>query len=309
MATTRYSFAQLEQIWTQAGGSAKYAPMAAAVAMAESGGRPDAVNTSNSDGSIDRGLWQINSIHGGQSTLDPLANARAAVAISKGGTDWRPWCTAWSNGRCGGTFLGSGAPVFRYLPSGSTTSGVVPTGGSGTTTATGTGNPVLVSNPIGGAVGGFLGWVADVTGLTDSIKATLKLAGYVLLIILGFWAMIIGAILLVLSNRRVQEAIAGGARIAGETAIAGKTAQRIGLAPNYSQPPAPPEVTPPAAPPPQPTPPPTPLFPVGPGSRRGLARNEDIMRGALVPPPRQRPLKRKPRPGAPSYEGSHRREP
>lgn len=116
----KYSFSQLEAIWVQAGGSAVFKAMAAAVAMAESGGNPNASNR-NSNGTTDRGLWQINSIHGSQSTFDPISNARAAVSISKNGTNWRPWCTAWSTGRCSGTFLGQGSPVLKYLPGGSST--------------------------------------------------------------------------------------------------------------------------------------------------------------------------------------------
>jgi hypothetical protein len=64
--------------------------LAAAVAMAESSGRPTAVNR-NTDGTIDRGLWQINSIHGAQSTFDVESNANAAFAISGGGRNWSPW--------------------------------------------------------------------------------------------------------------------------------------------------------------------------------------------------------------------------
>lgn len=92
----RYSIQQLEEIWLQAGGSAASAPMAAAIAMAESGGNSNALNH-NTNGSIDRGLWQINSSHGQQSTTDPLANARAAVAISGDGSNWHPWST-YTNG-------------------------------------------------------------------------------------------------------------------------------------------------------------------------------------------------------------------
>jgi hypothetical protein len=47
----------------RAGGRTSAANMAAAIAMAESSGNPSASNR-NTDGSIDRGLWQINSIHG-----------------------------------------------------------------------------------------------------------------------------------------------------------------------------------------------------------------------------------------------------
>lgn len=110
-----YSRSQLEALWVQAGGNSANARMAAAIALAESGGNPNAVNDKNTNGSIDRGLWQINSVHGALSVLDPLANARAAVQISKNGSDWHPWCTAWSNGRCGGTFMGAGSPVLKFL--------------------------------------------------------------------------------------------------------------------------------------------------------------------------------------------------
>jgi TP901 family phage tail tape measure protein len=79
-------------LWTRAGGSPGAANLAAAVAMAESGGKTDAVNR-NTDGSTDRGLWQINSIHGALSTFSPSGNARAAVKISSKGTNWHPWVT------------------------------------------------------------------------------------------------------------------------------------------------------------------------------------------------------------------------
>lgn len=108
------TFTQLENLWKQAGGNATAAAMAAAVAMAESGGNPQSTN-SNKNGTIDRGLWQINSIHGSLSTFDPLSNAKSAVQISNNGSTWRPWCTAWSNGLCGGTYLGTGAPYKKFL--------------------------------------------------------------------------------------------------------------------------------------------------------------------------------------------------
>jgi hypothetical protein len=65
----------------------------AAIALAESGGRIDATNK-NTNGTIDRGIWQINSSHtqfDAQRLLsDPLYNAQAAVAIfkSQGLTAW-----------------------------------------------------------------------------------------------------------------------------------------------------------------------------------------------------------------------------
>lgn len=87
----QYNYAQLEGIWMQAGGAQGAAPIAAAIAMAESGGNSTA--TGQNPGSVDRGLWQINSVHGAQSTYDVMGNARAAVAISNNGTNWSPWTT------------------------------------------------------------------------------------------------------------------------------------------------------------------------------------------------------------------------
>lgn len=88
----QYSYAQLEGIWNQAGGNPQAAPMAAAIAMAESGGNSAAYDN-DSNGSVDRGLWQINSVHGALSTFDVMGNARAAVSISNNGTNWSPWVT------------------------------------------------------------------------------------------------------------------------------------------------------------------------------------------------------------------------
>ena len=69
--------------------------LAAAVAMAESGGNANAVGDLYLGGSY--GLWQINSKAHPQfaiaSLFDPAYNARAAFEISKGGTDWNPWTT------------------------------------------------------------------------------------------------------------------------------------------------------------------------------------------------------------------------
>lgn len=69
---------------------------AAAIAWAESHGDTHARGV-NSDGSVDRGLFQINSKAHPEVT-DAVAYsahgaAVAAYAISKGGTDWSPWST------------------------------------------------------------------------------------------------------------------------------------------------------------------------------------------------------------------------
>lgn len=91
-AQGRLSYGQLEDLWVSAGGNPAVKAIAAAIAMAESGGVINAQNH-NSNGTTDRGLWQINSSHGSQSTFDEMGNARAAVAISSNGTNWKPWVT------------------------------------------------------------------------------------------------------------------------------------------------------------------------------------------------------------------------
>ena len=121
MAT--YSFSQLEQLWQQAGGSAKLAPVMAAIALAESSGRTGAVDH-DSNGSTDYGLWQINSVHGYNSKellANPLYNAKAAVSIERSSG-----LGAWSTYTKGS--------YKKYLPKGSSgVSGVLqsPATGSG----------------------------------------------------------------------------------------------------------------------------------------------------------------------------------
>jgi hypothetical protein len=70
--------------------------LAAAVALAESGGDPGVVG--DLDLGISIGLWQINvkahpALAAGGELRDPAYNARAAFEVSKGGTNWRPWTT------------------------------------------------------------------------------------------------------------------------------------------------------------------------------------------------------------------------
>ena len=69
--------------------------MAIAVALAESGGDPGATDH-DTNGTVDRGLWQINSVHRTYSAAcdyDPACAASAAYAISGGGTNWSAWVT------------------------------------------------------------------------------------------------------------------------------------------------------------------------------------------------------------------------
>jgi len=82
----------LEKLWEAAGGNPSAAFMAAEIATAESSGQQYSTEH-DSNGTVDRGYFQINSIWGSGSTYDPMGNARAAVQISHDGTDWSPWVT------------------------------------------------------------------------------------------------------------------------------------------------------------------------------------------------------------------------
>jgi hypothetical protein len=74
--------------------------MAAAVAMAESAGNPDALNVTPRERSV--GLWQINvRVHkevSEEALRSPLTNAAVAFGIFTKAKGWRPW-GAYTDGR------------------------------------------------------------------------------------------------------------------------------------------------------------------------------------------------------------------
>lgn len=71
------SYGQLEGLWDKAGGPQSLAPLMAAIAMAESGGR-DVMQAGQPFATTGWGYWQITP--GGPQYLDPMTNAREAVA-------------------------------------------------------------------------------------------------------------------------------------------------------------------------------------------------------------------------------------
>jgi hypothetical protein len=113
--------ATLSQLWIDAGGAPKLANTMAAIAMAESSGNVGATND-NANGTIDLGLWQINS--GGtnpawpqynpqQLLSDPLYNAQAAVAVER--TQGLQAWTTYNNGAYK-QFLGQKGPMIKLGP-------------------------------------------------------------------------------------------------------------------------------------------------------------------------------------------------
>ena len=125
MAT--YTYAQLQGLWIANGGNRAVAPLAAAIALAESSGQ-SAVTSANPDGGVNVGLWQLDTKgkgagHTVAQLQDPATNAAVAVAGSKNGTDWSAWAT----------FV-SGA--YKRFMNGSTTPDMNVPGGAHLTAAT-----------------------------------------------------------------------------------------------------------------------------------------------------------------------------
>jgi hypothetical protein len=89
---------QIADYARQAGFPESTINIAVAIALAESGGRADArCNSCAGVAEDSRGLWQINirahPEYSGVDLTDPLANAKAALSISKGGKTFTPWST------------------------------------------------------------------------------------------------------------------------------------------------------------------------------------------------------------------------
>jgi hypothetical protein len=136
---TKYTYAQLEGLWINAGGPAAVAPVAAAIALAESGGCTTALNATDNGGTQSSfGLWQISTgTHTAPSPswADGGENASLAVAKYKGaGNAFTPW----------GTYA-SGA--YKAYLSGGTPDLNVPSSSSG-----GTATATLTAATAGGAV-------------------------------------------------------------------------------------------------------------------------------------------------------------
>lgn len=148
----KYNFHQIENIWTHAGGSKKLAPVMAAIALAESGGYSQAKHT-NTNGTVDQGLWQINSsnskLYKGHNIFDVQENAHVAKRLAAGGKGLNNWTT-----------YTSGA-YKKYLP--------YPKGQGVISTAEGIGSKAVgvVTDPVGTAAS--LG--GDVVGAAGGVVA------------------------------------------------------------------------------------------------------------------------------------------
>ena len=132
---TQYTYAQLEGLWINNGGSTSLAPLMAAIALAESGGDSSALDNNPSTGDYSVGLWQINyydgllssrtAQFGSPSSLQSNPNAQAAAAVA---IEQEQGLSAW-------TTYTSGA-YQAYMNAGTTPDTSV--GGTSTGTAQGT---------------------------------------------------------------------------------------------------------------------------------------------------------------------------
>ena len=165
---TQFSYAQLEGLWINAGGDKTLAPLAAAIAMAESGGCSAAVNPTDNDGTqTSWGLWQISDGTHNQPVsgiLTPSTNAAQAVAKYKGAGGFSPW----------GTYT-SGA--YKQFYSGSTTPDQNVPGGSSSSAA---GSDSSATCLIGGGEGGLFGVGAANFCLFSKSEARAVVGGLVL---------------------------------------------------------------------------------------------------------------------------------
>lgn len=138
-----FTYGQLEELWVKGGGSRATAPIAAAIAEAESSGWSNNVNERDTNGAGSYGLWQINNgtifssqgpnYGGPQGWNNPLENARMAVAKYKGsGPGWSPWGT-YTSGAWRAFYRGSIPPSSGKINTqGYTTSSVGGAGNAGT---------------------------------------------------------------------------------------------------------------------------------------------------------------------------------
>jgi hypothetical protein len=171
----RFTHDDLVNLWLSVGGPAGSADIAAAVALAESGGckwahagptdtRPEASCTyRRTDGENSDGLWQINRRahpeYSDADLYDASGNAAAAVAVSSGGTNFAPWSTFTS-----GAFQ-------QYLTGSPSTGGLIsaspPVAVSTVTRPAGV--AAAWANLIDGVAGGVPATHAQVVGLRDSM--------------------------------------------------------------------------------------------------------------------------------------------
>jgi hypothetical protein len=172
MAGQTLSIAQMYALARKAGLDSARAVVAAAVGMAESGGR-SAVTSSNPDGGTNVGVWQLDTkgVGAGHTVAelsDPTVNAAVMAKGTSGGQDWSAWQTYTQ-----GTYA-------QYLGQARTAAGSESSGGSGWLGdvlhgVENIGKDIL--DPfglIGGAVSQLIGLPSQITDFLSALEAPVK---------------------------------------------------------------------------------------------------------------------------------------
>lgn len=249
------NFGQIETLWVQNGGDPKWAPLAAGIAMAESGGDTGALNNNPSTGDYSVGLWQINyfanllgprsASYGSPSELlkDPNRQAAAAVNLSGNGANWQPWQTdrAWNAWVAAGRPPGPSAQTVQGwlagagVPTGGAAAASLPSGPTAAGKAAGSGGTLgcRASGDVFGE-GGFLG-IGSFHFTHCEAKALL--AGF--MVAGGVMVMGLGTVIVVawgIAGTRAGQAVSGAVgALPGPVGAVGKTARRIGQAPGAAR--------------------------------------------------------------------------
>jgi len=131
---TAYDFAQLEQLWVNAGGPAAVEKTAAAIAEAESGGNEAAMNyTDNGGTQTSVGIWQVSTGTHQFPASWTTATGNASEAVTKyddAGDTFTPWGTydsgVYTQFLSGASPSSSGVPVSSASAGGGTSSSFNP---------------------------------------------------------------------------------------------------------------------------------------------------------------------------------------
>jgi hypothetical protein len=152
---TLYTYAQLEGLWIGAGGSQATAPVAAAIAMAESGGCSAALNKTDNNGTqTSVGLWQVSNGTHTYPTVWTTATGNAAEAVAKyqGAGGFSPWGTydsgAYKQFVSGSTTPDMSAAGTSATLDSSTSNGSTSGGDAGCLLQIGGGSVLGISNPL-----------------------------------------------------------------------------------------------------------------------------------------------------------------
>lgn len=185
-----------------AGLSSSDAAIAAAIAMAESGGKSDALSSTG-----DYGLWQINKASWPQFTgdlFDPSYNAEAMAVVKSSGRGWDHW-TTYRNG--------SYKPFLATYAIGRVAAGDDETGGG-----------VGVGDVVGAVTDSAFGWVGELTSSLGTIAFALVLST------VGLGIAAYGLSRLASSSATGQQVMETGGQAATVAALAGGPAGAAALA-------------------------------------------------------------------------------